>query len=128
MGHVYADFELSNPRRPELSPVVIHALVDTGAMMLCIPPAVASQLDLETNSHRDVTVADGRLVRAPYVGAIQVRFENPMCFVGALVLGDEPLMGAVPMEDLDLVISPGRQTVTVHPDHPNFPHHLVKVA
>lgn len=108
--------------------MTIHALVDTGAMMLCIPPTIASQLDLETSSHRDGVVADGRLVRAPYVGPIQVRFENRTCFVGALVLGDEPLMGAVPMEDLDLVISPSRQTVTVHPDHPNFPHHLVKVA
>ena len=113
MGHVFADIELSNPRRPDLAPVRISALADTGSLMLCI---------------RDVTVADGRAARVPYVGPIQIRFANRTCFVGALVLGDEPLFGAIPMEDLDLVVAPGARTVTVNPASPNYPQARVKAA
>jgi hypothetical protein len=57
---------------------------------------------------------------------VEVTFGNRSCFVGALVLGDEVLLGAVPMEDLDLVISPGRRTVEVNPDSPNIPSSVVK--
>lgn len=49
-----------------------------------------------------------------------------MCFVGALVIGDEVLLGAVPMGDMDLVISPSQRTVTVNPESPNIPHARVK--
>ena len=41
MGHVFAEVELSNPRRTELVPVRVRALADTGALMLCIPEHVA---------------------------------------------------------------------------------------
>lgn len=43
-----------------------------------------------------------------------------------LVMGDEVLLGAVPMEDMDLVVSPARNSVIINPDFPNFPHALVK--
>jgi hypothetical protein len=47
--------------------------------------------------------------------------------VGALILGDEVLLGAVPMEDMDLVVVlPGRREVIVNPDYPNFPHARAK--
>ena len=36
----------------------------------------------------------------PYAGPIEILFENRNCFVGALVLGDEVLLGVVPMEDM----------------------------
>jgi hypothetical protein len=75
---------------------------------------------------REVTTADGRRQLVPYVGPIEVLFENRNCYVGALVLGDEVLLGAVPMEDMDLVISPTRREVVVNPESPNFPHALVK--
>jgi hypothetical protein len=57
-----------------------------------------------------------------------VRFGKRQCFVGALVLGDEVLLGAVPMEDMDLVLNPARQEVTVNPASPNIPHSRVKKA
>lgn len=89
--------------------------------MLCIPEHVALQLDLQTESLREVTVADGRSMRVPYVGPLKLAFENRLCFVGALVMGDEVLLGAVPMEDMDLVLSPSRQTIIVNPESPNMP-------
>ena len=126
MGHVFTDIELSNPRRPDLKPLRTKALADTGALMLCISPHIALQLALETDSEREVGLADGRKERVPYVGPIRVTFENRTCFVGGLVLGDEVLLGAVPMEDLDLVVSPSRRSITVNPDSPNIPHARVK--
>jgi clan AA aspartic protease len=126
MGHVFADIELSNPRQPNLELIKVSALVDTGALMLCIPEHIANQLSLEMESLREVTVADGRSANVPYVGPLRVGFGNRFCYVGALVLGDEVLLGAVPMEDMDLVITPGRSQVTVNPESPNFSHARVK--
>ena len=122
MGQVFAEIELSNPRRSDLTQVRVQALADTGALMLCIPEHVALQLQLETESTREVSVADGRKMTVPYVGPIRVSFGKRFCFVGALVLGDEVLLGAVPMEDMDLVISPSRREITVDPASPNIPH------
>ena len=126
MGHAFADIELSNPRKSTLKSIRVKALADTGALMLCIPEHISLQLKLETESMREVSVADGRKMTVPYVGPIKVSFGKRMCFVGALVLGDEVLLGAVPMEDMDLVVSPGRREVTVDPASPNIPHARVK--
>lgn len=56
----------------------------------------------------------------------QVQFGNRGCFTGALVLGDEILLGAVSMEDMDLVVSPATRSVTVNPASPNVPSSTAK--
>ena len=126
MGNVFAEIELGNPRRPDLEPMHVRALADTGAFMLCIPEHVALQLDLDRESTREVSVAEGRKLTVPYVGPLKVTFGARFCYVGALVLGDEVLLGAVPMEDMDLVVSPARREVTVDPASPNVPHSRAK--
>jgi hypothetical protein len=73
-----------------------------------------------------VTLADGSETLIPYVGPVSVRSANRRCFVGALVMGDEVLLGAIPMEDMDLVVSPMRREVTVNPASPNIPSSLAK--
>ena len=95
---------------------------------LCIPEHVAVQLDLAELERREVATADGRHVPVPYVGPVQVRFENRSCFTGALVLGDSVLLGSIPMEDMDLVIGSRKQEVTVNPESPNIPSAVVKVS
>jgi hypothetical protein len=77
---------------------------------------------------REVTVADGRTQKVPYVGPLEVLFENRSCFVGALVLGDEVLHGSVPMEDMDLVVLPAERKLAVNPNSPNLAHALVKAS
>ena len=128
MGHVFAEIGLGNPRRPDLAPVRVRALADTGALMLCVPEHVAVQLRLDPESMREVSVADGRRMSVPYVGPVKVTFGKRFCYVGALVLGDEVLLGSVPMEDMDLVVNPGRREVTVDPANPNAPHARVKAS
>lgn len=126
MGHIFANIQLTNPRKPDLKAMSVQALADTGALMLFLPEPIAIQLELETEALREVTVADGRAMKVPYVGPVKVAFGNRVCFVGALVLGDEVLLGAVPMEDLDLVLVPSTQQVMANPASPNIPHARVK--
>jgi hypothetical protein len=61
------------------------------------------------------------------VGPVTVGFGKRRCFTGAVVLGNEPLLGAIPMEDMDLVVLPGTRTVAVNPASPNFATSIVKV-
>jgi clan AA aspartic protease len=126
VGLIHASLALSNPRRHELAPLQVTALVDTGAITLCIPEHVAVQLDLSELEKREVTTAEGRHVAVPYVGPVQITFANRSCFTGAFVLGDGVLLGSIPMEDMDLVIDSRRQEISVNPESPNMPSAVVK--
>ena len=126
MGLIYADLEISNPANGHHEPVVARAMVDTGAVNLCIPATLAADLGLEEIEKRRVTTADETTHDVPYVGPVRVKFQNRTCFTGALVIGNSVLMGAVPMEDMDLVVSPSRETITVNPDSPDIPSAVVK--
>ena len=126
MGRTYAELTIANARKPELVPLQMRAMADTGALHLCIPQHVVMQLQLEELEKREVTLADGSKQFLPYVGPIHLRFGNRSGFMGAMVLGDEVLLGAIPMEDLDLVVHPATRTVTVNPLNPNFPASVAK--
>lgn len=119
---------LSNAREAGPEPLEVEALVDTRAATLCLPDYVAEQLRLAVLEQRKVTTADGKQHQCNYVGPVHVRFGNRSCFVGALVLGDSVLLGAIPMEDMDLVIHPLGRMVTVNPKSPDTPSAIVKSA
>ena len=121
MGLVFVDIELSNARDDALRPMTVRAMVDSGALHLCLPQHVVTQLGLATLDQRTVTTADGAEHLVDYVGPLKIRFENRQCLTGALVLGDQPLLGAIPMEDMDVLIDPARQSLTVNPRNPNIP-------
>jgi clan AA aspartic protease len=122
---VSIEVSLSNPQRPRLKPLRLKALADTGAITLCIPDHVRIQLDLMELERREVTVATGQRQVVPYVGPVKVSCLGRSCYAGALVLGDRVLLGALPMEDMDLVISPRKQKVTANPESPNIPSAIV---
>lgn len=126
MGLIYAEIELSNPRDRNIKPIKVKSLVDTGSLHLCIPEHVAIQLDLEELYKREVTTADGKKHLVPYMGPISMKFENRGCFTGALVFGDEVLLGAVPMEDMDVLVSPSKQALIVNPESPNIATSIAK--
>ena len=119
MGLANPKIELGNPRRPEPEAVEIDALADPGALHLCIPPHVQTQLRLDEMDTKDATLADGSRKLVPYVGPIELRCRNRVGFAGALVIGDEPLLGVIPMEDMDLVVVPRTRQVIVNPLNPN---------
>ena len=128
MGLVTVKLQISNPREPGLEPIEVPALADIGSVFLCIPEHVRLQLELEVHETREVTLADGSRATYPYVGPIVVRFKNRTGFMGALVLGDEVLLGAIAMEEMDLVVNPRDRTVDVNPESPNIATGIVKRA
>jgi predicted aspartyl protease len=89
---------LANPVRPDLAPIEIEPIVDTGATHLAIPQHVAVQLNPNLTRTREGSLANGQAQVAPYASPIEVRFENRLCFVGGLVMGNQPLLGAIPMK------------------------------
>jgi len=63
----------------------------------------------------------------PYVGPIEIRFKNRAGFGGALVMGDQVLLGAIAMEDMDLVVIPKTRELDVNPRSPNIGTTIAKV-
>ena len=66
-------------------------------------------------------MANDEAVLLDMAGPIEVRFGNRRCNIDAVVLpGDsEPLLGAIPMEAMDIMIHPRRQELIVNPEHPD---------
>jgi len=126
MGLVNAKVILQNPRLPNLDSVDVMALADSGALHLCIPEHVQIQLQLNEIDTKEVTLADGSKKLVPYVGPVELHFKNRVGFAGALVMGDQVLLGAIPMEDMDLIIIPRTRTLDVNPNSPNFASSIAK--
>ena len=133
MGLVYADIELINGgdlemvRRhlmdeDEVKRMTIRFLVDTGACKLCINEVIQQQLQLPVVEKRKAQMANGSIEEFDVVGNVEVRFKNRATSCRAMVLpGDaEPLFGAIPMEDMDLIIHPLKEELMVNPEHPFF--------
>ncbi len=112
---------MEKQRFPEMSAIEVSCLVDTGALHLCITEAYAIQLKLEVFEKRPVTFADGAIRQIPYVGPVKVDWQGRVCFTGAMVMGNQCLHGAIPMEDMDILVHPSRQCVIANPQHPNIP-------
>jgi len=126
MGLVNGKLLLKNPRLPHLDPSEVVAMADSDALHLCIPEHIQIQLRLEAIDSKEVTLADGSKRLVPYVGPIELRFKNRVGFAGALVMGDQVLIGAIPMEDMDLIIVPKTRTLDVNPNSPNIASSIVK--
>ena len=126
MGLITTQLTLRNPLDQSLAPYETEALVDTGALHLWLPEHVALQLQLPTLQTREVITADGHIPRCAYVGPVELSFGNRSCYVGAIVIGNEVLLGAIPMEDLDLVVSPATRSIEPNPRSPNTPSTVVK--
>ncbi len=139
MGFVYADITLINGEdlvlarrhiigQEEIKEMTVSMLVDSGAYSLCINQSIQEQLQLPVIEKRKAQMANGSIEEYDVVGPLEVKFKNRRTTCNALVLpGDsEPLFGAIPMEDMDVLIHPQRQEMIVNPDHPYFAQMKVK--
>ena len=133
MRLVYAEIELINAAdvanakkhiigEEEIKRMRITTLVDSGAYMMAINETIQGQLDLPFVENRKVQLASSEVVQYPVVGPLMVKFANRTAIRSAFVLpGDsEPLLGAIPMEEMDVLIHPKRQELIVNPAHPNY--------
>ena len=131
MGLVYAEIDIISVddivlhRRgiideSEIKKVTVTALVDSGAYMLSINDNIKTQLDLPVIENQFVTLADESTIEVEIVGPVEVHFENRSTSVRAVVLpGDaEVLLGAIPMEDMDVLVDPRQGKLVVNPKHP----------
>ena len=122
MGFVYTDITLKNVKdmmkaeeglikEAEIRQTTVQAMVDAGARTLVISEAVRQQLGLELKEERRATLANKTTVICNYTGPVDIHWKNRSCSVRALVLPDtaEILLGAIPLEDMDLIIDAARQ-------------------
>jgi len=133
MGLVYAEIRLINSDdlalvkrniigEDEVKSMTVNMLVDSGAYMMAINETIQEQLQLSVLEKRKAQSATGHVEEYEVVGPIEVKFKNRRTVCNAIVLpGDnEPLLGAIPMEDMDVLIHPQRQELIVNPEHPYF--------
>ncbi|MBK8920827.1 MAG: clan AA aspartic protease [Saprospirales bacterium] len=139
MGRVYAEIEIIPTRdlilaaeghleESKIKKSTFRFVVDSGADYLCINEHIKNQLQLTVLEERVFELADGTEVRFEIAGPVDIRFGNRQATCRAVVLpGDtDPLLGAIPMEDLDVVIHPRSQILTVNPDNPFTAKHYLK--
>jgi clan AA aspartic protease len=106
----------------EIKKANVTMLVDSGAYNLCINETIQQQLDLPFIEKRKAVMANGTVEEFEVVGPVVLKFKNRRTVCNAFVLqgNNEPLLGAIPMEDLDVIIHPQRQEMIVNPEHPNY--------
>lgn len=132
MGLVRTELELYNAmdvalhRRSKITKqdvrkITVTALVDSGAYMMVIPEKVRLQLGLDIIGHEFAEFANGQQEKVGIAEPLEVRFENRKATVDVLVTGQEVLLGAIPMEAMDVLIHPKLQKLVVNPEHPTTP-------
>ena len=132
MGLIYADITLRNAtdvanvrrgyiKEPEIRQAAVKAVVDTGAGTLIINEAILQKLGLEVEGERWATLANKATVMCKYTEPVEVHWENRSSAVRAVVMEgtDEVLLGAIPLEEMDLIVDPARQIlIGAHGDTP----------
>nr|VFK33247.1 MAG: clan AA aspartic protease, AF_0612 family [Candidatus Kentron sp. MB]VFK76113.1 MAG: clan AA aspartic protease, AF_0612 family [Candidatus Kentron sp. MB] len=99
------------------------AIVDTGAAELAIPAKLVQRLNLEQTGEVRVSTADGGEHTYRIFGIVDLSVQGRSCQVRAIEIphGVEPLLGAVPLEEMDWHISPLERKLVPNPRSPDRP-------
>ena len=127
-GDDYYQFKMGRIPREEVKQVNVKALVDSGVYMLVINERIKCQLNVAVYEERETRLADGSITKCEIVGPIDIFFKNRATTCRAIVFpGDvEVLLGAIPLEDMDVLIDLKNNELIVHPDRPYIPGTVVK--
>ena len=103
--------------------VACEALVDTGAIELALPVELVQRLRLKEVGTIRAFTADGGHHELRVFGIVEVEVQERTCQVRAIELphGSKPLLGAVPLEEMDWHISPLEKKLVPNPDSPDGP-------
>jgi hypothetical protein len=139
MGITYADIELIRAAdlilvqedyltEDQVRRVQVTALVDSDSSMLAVPRSLARLLSLRKVDEVQTELANGDILEADIAGSIEVRFQNRRATVDAVVIEAETevLLGAIPMQGMDVIIDPKRERLMVNPDSPDQARLLLK--
>jgi clan AA aspartic protease len=129
MSVVYTELTLKNGadvndakrgriKEDEVRQMTVQSIVDTGAWTMVINEETRDKLGLLDQGYGEATLADGQKEEYPMAGPLEVWWKNRRFNCDALVLPDAPdiLLGAIPLEGMDLTINPLRELVGVHGD------------
>jgi clan AA aspartic protease len=124
MGITYTEITLKNAgdvvnvkrgfiKEQDVRETTVSAMVDTGAGTLVITEVVCKQLGLEIQSLRNATVTGGGKAFCKVTSPVTIYWKDRFSFCNALVVPGETtvLLGAIPLEDLDLIVNPVKKTV-----------------
>ena len=130
MGAVFTEITLKNARDAgnlavglingqDVHETTVQAIVDTGAMSLVINEETRQKLALNIQDERFVRVASGDRVPCKVTEAVEVHWKDRQTACEAVVLTNAKtiLLGAIPLEVLDLMVNPvAQELVGVHGD------------
>ncbi|MDR2706531.1 MAG: clan AA aspartic protease [Planctomycetaceae bacterium] len=107
--------KMENVRKME-----IRALIDSGVTTLAINNEIKNQLGLLVLETRESCLADGSVENYEFVGPVEIHFKNRSSICRAVVLpnANEVLLGAIPMEEMDVIIDMKNQELIIPPEHP----------
>lgn len=121
MGTVHADITLTNMFLNKS--VQVRAMVDTGMTHVFVPAAIAAELGFDATevSQAPIILADGRRIFCSRIAPVKVGFGDRWCMGDVGVLGEECLLGVVPLELMGLIVDPLQQCIIPNPKHPDGP-------
>jgi len=98
-------------------------LVDSGALELSLPADLIEKLKLEELGEVKVYTADGGEHLYRVMGIAEIEVQGRVCQVRVIELprGAEPLLGAIPLEEMDWHISPRDKKLVPNPRSPDQP-------
>jgi clan AA aspartic protease len=95
----------------EVRAVTVRAMVDTGAGTLVINEEIRQKLGLTTQGLRRTALADGVSTIYQVTEPVEIHWGDRVTVCMAVVIpgADNILLGAIPLEDMDLIVDPKRQ-------------------
>jgi clan AA aspartic protease len=104
------------------------SLVDTGSQYLCINENIQQVLQLRKIGTKRVMLANDQPIECDFVGPVEIKFKNRTVECAKVIVlpgGAEPLLGLLPLEEMDVVIVLNRNELIVNPDHPDYAVHRI---
>jgi hypothetical protein len=97
-------------KEPEIRQTVVEAVVDTGALNLVINEQLRQQLGLGIVGSKDATLANGVKETVKIADIVEVHWKNRFMACQPWVVGSgNILLGAIPLENMDLIVDPSAQ-------------------
>ena len=103
----------------EIRQTTITAMVDTGAATLVINEEICQQLGLEFVDTYEAELADGSAQTYNLTEPVQIQWKNRRTTCQAVVApnANEVLLGAIPLEAMDLIVNPlNQELIGAHGD------------
>ncbi|GHU80690.1 hypothetical protein FACS189468_1170 [Spirochaetia bacterium] len=97
----------------EARKITVQAMVDTGSTDMVINEAVRQKLGLDIEGSEKIELANNRFEACPVTEPLRVYWKDRSTVCTAVVMPGESevLLGALPMEAMDLTVNPARQEV-----------------